>query len=62
MAEMISGVEKVQLLLAATYAPQSRVDPAERDELEAQLAALVDGLHDALGRFLNVVKALGGTQ
>jgi ppGpp synthetase/RelA/SpoT-type nucleotidyltranferase len=61
MAEMISDLEKVQLELAETFAPQSRVDPAERDELEAQVAALVAGQHDALGRFLNVVRALGGT-
>jgi hypothetical protein len=62
MAETISDLEKVQLFLAATYAPQSRVDPTERDELEARVAALVVGHHDALGRFLNVVRALGGTQ
>jgi hypothetical protein len=62
MAEMISDLEKVQLLVAATHAPQSRVDQAERDALEARLASLVVGQHDALGRFLNAVRALGGTQ
>jgi Region found in RelA / SpoT proteins len=62
MAETISALEKAQLLLAATYAHDVPVDQAKRDELEAQLAGLAARQHDALGRFLNMVRALGGTQ
>jgi ppGpp synthetase/RelA/SpoT-type nucleotidyltranferase len=62
MAETISELEQAQLSLAATYDPQIAVNQAKRDELEARLASLVERQHDALGTFLNVVRALGGTQ
>jgi ppGpp synthetase/RelA/SpoT-type nucleotidyltranferase len=62
MAETISELEKAQLSLAAAYTPQSPADQVKRGEMETRLAALAERQHDSLGRFLNVVRALGGTQ
>jgi hypothetical protein len=64
VGEAISQLEEVQLLLptAAALPPEGATAEREVNELAARVAVVAGQLHASLGIFLNVVRALEGTQ